>query len=158
MERNWDLFGILIKLTDWLRFVSFIWSCTSSWLEEKIILTRVKIFRAFSAARASTLTSHPSVKGVVSEMISMRRMVYSKHMHNIHIHILYSAEIISVLSSEKPFVCGTKKVEYKCRQWHDTCFHCKVCKTKVRLFTTLAKVKMKMSRFTDKSKNNLLDP
>ena len=32
---------------------------------------------------------------------------------------------------EKPFVCGTKKVEYKCRQWHDTCFHCKVCKTKV---------------------------
>ena len=35
MERNWDLVDILIKLTDWLRFVSFIWSCTSSWLEEK---------------------------------------------------------------------------------------------------------------------------
>jgi len=32
---------------------------------------------------------------------------------------------------DQPFVSGTKKVEYKCRQWHDTCFHCKVCKTKV---------------------------
>lgn len=29
------------------------------------------------------------------------------------------------------FLAGTKKIEYKGRQWHDTCFHCKVCTTKV---------------------------
>ena len=45
--------------------------------------------------------------------------------------------------SEQPFVCGTKKVEYKCRQWHDTCFHCKVCKTKVN-------TKLKTKRQKDK--------
>ena len=30
------------------------------------------------------------------------------------------------------FLAGTKKIEYKKHQWHDTCFHCKVCGTKVR--------------------------
>ena len=29
------------------------------------------------------------------------------------------------------FLAGTKKIEYKGHQWHDTCFHCKVCATKV---------------------------
>ena len=48
--------------------------------------------------------------------------------------IFFSSNVLAIYFrpfSEKPFVSGTKKVEYKCRQWHDTCFHCKVCKTKV---------------------------
>ena len=34
------------------------------------------------------------------------------------------------------FLAGTKKIEYKGRQWHDTCFHCKVCSTKVGDFVS----------------------
>ena len=29
------------------------------------------------------------------------------------------------------FLAGTKKIEYKGHQWHENCFHCKVCATKV---------------------------
>ena len=34
------------------------------------------------------------------------------------------------------FLAGTKKIEYKNHQWHDTCFHCKVCGTKVRILSS----------------------
>ena len=33
------------------------------------------------------------------------------------------------------FLAGTKKIEYKGHQWHENCFHCKVCATKVSFFT-----------------------
>ena len=32
------------------------------------------------------------------------------------------------------FMAGTKKIEYKGHQWHEKCFHCKVCGTKVKYF------------------------
>ena len=35
-------------------------------------------------------------------------------------------------SCEELFEPGTRKIQYKSKQWHDLCFHCKVCKIKVR--------------------------
>ena len=53
-------------------------------------------------------------------------------------------------SCEEVFQPGTRKIQYKSKQWHDSCFHCKVCKTKVGeytvvwMFTELTSVKKKL--------------
>ena len=68
-----------------------------------------KIFRAFSADRASTLTLHPSVKGVVSEMILMRRMVYSKHMYNIQMYTYHILQKLFLFFPQKSRLCAGQR-------------------------------------------------
>ncbi|XP_023340850.1 four and a half LIM domains protein 2 isoform X1 [Eurytemora carolleeae] len=46
--------------------------------------------------------------------------------------VCYDREFSSRCEScEEVFQPGTRKIQYKSKQWHDSCFHCKVCKTKV---------------------------
>ena len=82
-------------------------------------------------------TTLPNVKDVVrgGGMRNFRKTNQSIFIHTYFFYEFEFSRIFFCISdssfSEKPFVSGTKKVEYKCRQWHDTCFHCKVCSTKV---------------------------